>query len=359
MQELRVGVPDRLSTDIGPVIDAEARDNLLAHIERMKANAKQFFQLSLPDELNAQGTFVPPTVLEIGSLDELKREVFGPVLHIVRYRRSELAQVVDAINATGYGLTLGVHSRIDETIDFITARAHVGNIYVNRNIVGAVVGVQPFGGEGKSGTGPKAGGPLYLKRLQKNAPPLLKHTPRSNPVFDALLAWARIHDHQDVLALAPHYLDSTLDGISLELPGPTGERNRLSFTPRGTVLCAASGSASLLNQLAAVFATSNRALVLADDSNQMLSSLPAEVKAHIRVIGEAELDDSEFQIALVETGLRGNLQAQLAARPGAIVGIVDTRQGMPIALWRLVAERALCVNTTAAGGNASLMTLSL
>jgi len=359
MQELRVGVPDRLSTDIGPVIDAEARDNLLAHIERMKANAKGFFQLNLPQELTAQGTFVPPTVLEIGSLDELKREVFGPVLHIVRYRRSDLAQVVAAINATGYGLTLGIHSRIDETIDFITARAHVGNIYVNRNIVGAVVGVQPFGGEGKSGTGPKAGGPLYLKRLQKNAPPLLKHAPRSNPVFDALLTWAGTQGHQDVLALAPHYLDSTLEGISLDLPGPTGERNQLAFTARGTVLCAATGTVSLLNQLAAVLATGNRALVLADDAAQVLSSLPAEVKARIRFIGEAELDDSDFQMALVETGLPGNLPAQLAARPGAIVGIVDTRQGMPIALWRLVAERALCVNTTAAGGNASLMTLGL
>ncbi|HEX8785534.1 MAG TPA: L-glutamate gamma-semialdehyde dehydrogenase, partial [Telluria sp.] len=359
MQELRVGVPDRLATDIGPVIDAEARNNLLAHIERMKAKAKQFFQLALPDELAAHGTFVPPTVLEIGSLDELKREVFGPVLHIVRYRRSALPQVVDAINATGYGLTLGVHSRIDETIDFITARAHVGNIYVNRNIVGAVVGVQPFGGEGQSGTGPKAGGPLYLKRLQKNAPALLKHTPRSTPVLDALLAWARTQGHLDVLALAPHYLDSTLDGVDLELPGPTGERNRLSFTARGTVLCAANGTASLLNQLAAAFATSNRALVLADGAEQLLSSLPAEVKDRIRVVAESELDRCEFQIALVEAGLQGNLQAQLAARPGAIVGIVDTQQGTPIALWRLVAERALCVNTTAAGGNASLMTLGL
>src|SRR5207237_278243 len=156
-------------------------------------------------------------------------------------------------------------------------------------IVGAVVGVQPFGGEGKSGTGPKAGGPLYLKRLQKNAPPLLKHAPRSNPVFDALLTWAGTQGHQDVLALAPHYLDSTLEGISLDLPGPTGERNQLAFTARGTVLCAATGTVSLLNQLAAVLATGNRALVLADDAAQVLSSLPAEVKARIRFIGEAEL----------------------------------------------------------------------
>jgi len=358
MQELRVGVPDRLATDIGPVIDAEAQGNLLGHIERMKASAKQHFSLPLPAELARQGTFVPPTVLEIGSLAELQREVFGPVLHVVRYRRAELAQVVDTINATGYGLTLGVHSRIDETIDFITARAHVGNIYVNRNIVGAVVGVQPFGGEGKSGTGPKAGGPLYLKRLQQDAAPLLTHERRSNPALDALLAWARANGHADVAALADGYMQTTLDGVALDLPGPTGERNRLEFVARGSVLCAAGSRAGLLNQLAAAFATGNRALAL-NGQALLPATLPVEVKARLRMIGEAELDGSEFAMAMVEAGLPGQLPEKLAARPGAIVGIVDTRAQQPVALWRLVAERALCVNTTAAGGNASLMTLGV
>ncbi|MFL6633265.1 MAG: trifunctional transcriptional regulator/proline dehydrogenase/L-glutamate gamma-semialdehyde dehydrogenase [Massilia sp.] len=355
MQELRVGVPDRLSTDIGPVIDREAQQNLLGHIERMKATAKQHFSLALPDALLAQGTFVPPTVLEIGSMSELKREVFGPVLHVVRWRRSDLDKVVDTINATGYGLTLGVHSRIDETIEFITTRAHIGNIYVNRNIVGAVVGVQPFGGEGKSGTGPKAGGPLYLKRLQKDAAPLLKHARRGNNALDGLLAWACANGHGDIANLANGYMETTLDGVRIDLPGPTGERNELDFVPRGTVLCAPNGAASLLNQLAAAFATGNRALVLADAP----AALPVAVKERVRFIDAHELDGSEFAIALVEHGLAGDLQAKLAARPGAIVGIVDTRAGEPVALWRLVAERALCVNTTAAGGNASLMTLGL
>ncbi|MBI3230712.1 MAG: bifunctional proline dehydrogenase/L-glutamate gamma-semialdehyde dehydrogenase PutA, partial [Burkholderiales bacterium] len=172
MQQLRVGCPDRLATDIGPVIDFDAQQQLLGHIANMKASAKQHYELPLPVPRNAgeasNATFVPPTVLEITDLAQLQREVFGPVLHVIRYKRDDLAKIIDSINATGYGLTLGVHSRIDETIDFICARAHVGNIYVNRNIVGAVVGVQPFGGEGKSGTGPKAGGPLYLKRLQRN-----------------------------------------------------------------------------------------------------------------------------------------------------------------------------------------------
>jgi RHH-type proline utilization regulon transcriptional repressor/proline dehydrogenase/delta 1-pyrroline-5-carboxylate dehydrogenase len=363
MQELRVGVPDRLTTDIGPVIDLEAQQNLLAHIERMKSAARQYFSLALAPELEAQGTFVPPTVLEIGSMAELEREVFGPVLHIVRYRRADLAQVVDTINATGYGLTLGVHSRIDETIDFITRRAHVGNIYVNRNIVGAVVGVQPFGGEGKSGTGPKAGGPLYLKRLQKTAPPLLTHERRSNAALDALLSWARARGHGKVISLAEQYMQTTLDGVGIDLPGPTGERNRLEFTPRGTVLCAPATVEGLLNQLAAALATGNRALVLSDKpgriSADLLADLPAETRARLHIIGAAELADADFQMAMIETGRPGKLQTTLAARPGAIVGVNDTQALEPVALWRLVAERALCVNTTAAGGNASLMTLGL
>ncbi|MFK3739302.1 trifunctional transcriptional regulator/proline dehydrogenase/L-glutamate gamma-semialdehyde dehydrogenase [Massilia sp. TN1-12] len=363
MQELRVGVPDRLATDIGPVIDAEAQQNLLGHIERMKATAKQHFSLALPAELQAQGTFVPPTVLEIGSLSELTREVFGPVLHIVRYRRADLPQVIDAINATGYGLTLGVHSRIDETIDFIVSRAHVGNIYVNRNIVGAVVGVQPFGGEGKSGTGPKAGGPLYLKRLQQHAQPLRSagnaRERRADAALDALLDWARGNGHGDVATLAEGYKETSLEGVRIDLPGPTGERNALAFTPRGTVLCAADGTKALLNQLAAVLATGNRALVLADARSQVLSGLPAAVKERVRFIGDAELDGSDIAMALVDANVKGDVQRKLAGRPGAIVGIVDTREQEPVALWRLVAERAVCVNTTAAGGNASLMTLSV
>jgi RHH-type proline utilization regulon transcriptional repressor/proline dehydrogenase/delta 1-pyrroline-5-carboxylate dehydrogenase len=281
------------------------------------------------------------------------------VLHIVRYRRADLPKVIDSINATGYGLTLGVHSRIDETIDFITARAHVGNIYVNRNIVGAVVGVQPFGGEGKSGTGPKAGGPLYLKRLQRGAKPLLQHERKSNVVLEALLDWARGHGHPQVAALAEQYMRTSLSGITLELPGPTGERNRLAFTARGVVLCAAITVDGLLNQLAAAFATENRALVLARSQESVLASLPAQVREQIRFVGEAELPECEFQIAMVEAGLKGDLQAALANRSGAIVGIVDTTEQQEIASWRLVAERALCVNTTAAGGNASLMTLGL
>jgi RHH-type proline utilization regulon transcriptional repressor/proline dehydrogenase/delta 1-pyrroline-5-carboxylate dehydrogenase len=359
MQELRVGVPDRLSTDIGPVIDAEARDNLLAHIERTRLKAKSHFALALPPGLEANGTFVPPTLLEIGALSELTHEVFGPVLHIIRYKRAALPQLVESINASGFGLTLGVHSRIDETIDFIAAHAHVGNIYVNRNIVGAVVGVQPFGGEGKSGTGPKAGGPLYLKRLQRAAPPLLRHERKGTVALDALMVWARTHGQQRVMTLAEQYMRTTLLGATLALPGPTGERNTLSFANRGAVLCAADHGGVLLNQLAAVLATGNRALVPAQSGHLLPDGLPPEVRDRIQVVAGADECSYPFQVALVDASTAHTLRPLLAGREGAIVSMIDTTEEGAIPLWRLVAERALCVNTTAAGGNASLMTLGL
>ncbi len=164
MDELRLGDPMRLDTDIGPVIDDEARRNLEAHAERMAREGKLLRRLPVPPDC-AGGTFFAPHAFEIASISELTREVFGPILHIVRYEADKLDKVCDAINATGYGLTLGVHSRIEETAAFVRERVHVGNVYVNRNQIGAVVGQQPFGGEGLSGTGPKAGGPHYLARF--------------------------------------------------------------------------------------------------------------------------------------------------------------------------------------------------
>ena len=362
MEELRLGSPDRLATDIGPVIDTEAQQNLLRHIERVKGRSTNFYQLALPPG-HEHGTYVAPTVVEISSIGELKREVFGPVLHVLRYKRDDLPALLDAINATGYGLTLGVHSRIDETIDFITARAHVGNIYVNRNIVGAVVGVQPFGGEGKSGTGPKAGGPLYLKRLQRN--PSIKigaHTIHQSaaakanmPALDALLDWARTHGHVNAALLGEQYLHASPIDTSIVLPGPTGERNTLSFAARGRVLCEALRVDVLLNQLAAVLATHNTPVVRGGNEGLIPNGLPAVVRKAIQV--ENELDTAPLDFALAEGACLKDLRPLLAARDGAIVNVIECRAEQAIPLWRLVAERALCVNTTAAGGNASLMTL--
>jgi RHH-type proline utilization regulon transcriptional repressor/proline dehydrogenase/delta 1-pyrroline-5-carboxylate dehydrogenase len=163
MAELKVGPTHLRESDVGPVIDAEAREGLLAHIAQLKGEGKLIAETPLPVDLN--GHFVAPVAFEIGGIAELKKENFGPILHVVRYQASELEQVIAAINGTGYGLTLGVHTRNEATAERIEALARVGNLYVNRNQIGAVVGVQPFGGCGLSGTGPKAGGPSYLLRF--------------------------------------------------------------------------------------------------------------------------------------------------------------------------------------------------
>jgi RHH-type transcriptional regulator, proline utilization regulon repressor / proline dehydrogenase / delta 1-pyrroline-5-carboxylate dehydrogenase len=165
MAELKVGDPGLLSTDVGPVIDTDALCLLDEHAGRMRGEARLIAQAQLDPEATAHGSFFAPSAWEIDSIDRLHKEVFGPALHVVRWKADELDKVIDAINATGYGLTLGIHSRIDETIDRIVSRARVGNAYVNRNQIGAVVGVQPFGGQGLSGTGPKAGGPHYVPRF--------------------------------------------------------------------------------------------------------------------------------------------------------------------------------------------------
>ncbi|MET4804939.1 bifunctional proline dehydrogenase/L-glutamate gamma-semialdehyde dehydrogenase PutA [Limibacillus sp. MBR-115] len=164
MAELRVGNPSLLQTDVGPVIDEEARDMLEAHVTRMSSEAKVLARSDLGKDCK-HGTFVAPTAVEIDSISRLQREVFGPILHVVRYKADRLDQVVEAINGTGYGLTFGIHSRIDSTVNALYHKVRAGNAYVNRNMIGAIVGVQPFGGERLSGTGPKAGGPHYLFRF--------------------------------------------------------------------------------------------------------------------------------------------------------------------------------------------------
>src|SRR5690606_18171065 len=163
-EALVIGNPADLATDVGPVIDAEAKALLDEHVAAMRAAGRKVWQRELGPAC-ANGTFVAPTIVEIDSIADLQRENFGPVLHVARFRADQLEQVIDDINATGYGLTLGLHSRIDATRRLVESRARAGNFYVNRNQVGAVVGSQPFGGEGLSGTGPKAGGPNYVVRF--------------------------------------------------------------------------------------------------------------------------------------------------------------------------------------------------
>jgi len=161
---LIIGDPQNYQTDIGPVISQNAAKQLADHVAAMKKKAKVLFQLELPKHLDSPG-FFPPTLIELTSLSQLKQENLGPILQIIKYRATELNHLIDDVNKSGYGLTLGIHSRINNTINIIVKNCKVGNIYINRNIISAVVGVQPFGGMGLSGTGPKAGGPNYLQRF--------------------------------------------------------------------------------------------------------------------------------------------------------------------------------------------------
>jgi RHH-type proline utilization regulon transcriptional repressor/proline dehydrogenase/delta 1-pyrroline-5-carboxylate dehydrogenase len=360
MRELVIGDPARLATDIGPVIDAAARDPLLAHIERMRSQGRAVHQLSLPESC-AHGCFVPPTLIEIESPAELRREVFGPVVHVLRYDASALGELVAAINATGYGLTLGIHSRIDATVDFIVAQARVGNIYVNRNMIGAVVGVQPFGGEGLSGTGPKAGGPLTLHRLAGTpivTPAMLGAAPATvPPALERLAEWAAGSGRPWLAGLCADYGKQSLLGIRLVLPGPTGEKNTLGFAPRGRLLCLADSLDGTLAQLAAAFATGNTP-VLADDARgrETLALLPDALAGLVGM--QAEGDCTGLAGALTEAAAGNAVAVRLAACDGPLRPTVRASGTPPCyPLFRLLNERVVSVNTAAAGGNATLLSL--
>lgn len=363
MEELSIGDPRHLSTDIGPVIDADAQRMLEAHVESLRRAGRRVFRLPLPPHC-AAGTFVAPTLIEIDSIAELQREVFGPVLHVLRFERAHLERLIDDINASGYGLTLGVHSRIDETIDLVAARAHVGNIYVNRNMIGAVVGVQPFGGEGKSGTGPKAGGLLYLQRLMRGvriAPASVgaerDAARRVNPArLDALAKWAQDAGRQELFELCAAYRDAMLLDCRVALPGPTGERNTQFFAPRGNAVCIADTETQLLVQIAAVLATGNQAVVQdAPLAQSLLRQLPRPVTQDLRVTQDWR---SEPFAMVLFAGAADALRQEIAARDGALVPFVAADEAGRYPLHRLIVERVVSINTAAAGGNASLMTLA-
>jgi RHH-type proline utilization regulon transcriptional repressor/proline dehydrogenase/delta 1-pyrroline-5-carboxylate dehydrogenase len=300
MRELRIGDPAHLATDIGPVIDAAARDGLEAHVAAMRARGFRCLSAALPPGC-ANGVFVAPVVIEIPSLDALEGEVFGPVLHVLRYRSAELPNLIAAINAKGFGLTHGLHTRIDDTIAMVTGAIEAGNVYVNRNMVGAVVGSQPFGGEGLSGTGPKAGGPFYLHRLARGTSPRL-------PASD----------------------------VSVALPGPTGESNTWRLRPRGAVACLGPDDADLVAQMAAARAVGN-------------TVIPPMTEAGGKLAGACD--------AVLVRHADAALRRRVAARPGPILPIVEADAAGGYPLWRLVKEQSLSINTAAAGGNAALLAL--
>jgi len=373
MDEYRTGRPDCLETDAGPVIDEAARDDIERHIAAMRDAGHPIFRAGRldPDECR-HGCFVAPTLIELERPDQLRREVFGPVLHVVRFAGRHLDRLLEQVNALGYGLTLGLHTRIDDTVALVLDRARVGNIYVNRNMIGAVVGVQPFGGEGLSGTGPKAGGPLYVPRLLSAAPPdiairaLASHPPapawlqpvRPGRPLAILWDWAREQGMAELADRCAAYAARLPETAAATLPGPTGQLDVYALRPRGRVLCIADEASDLLAQLAATLATGNDALWQASHQAAALhASLPADIAGHVTVADPAA---SPFDAVLVHA--MGNrlksILRQLARREGPLVPVIDLAPGdAAIPLERLLVERSISINTAAAGGNASLMTM--
>ncbi|RFZ89620.1 trifunctional transcriptional regulator/proline dehydrogenase/L-glutamate gamma-semialdehyde dehydrogenase [Shinella sp. WSJ-2] len=365
LQELTLGRTDSLNVDIGPVITGEARDNIVGHIERMRGLGNKVEQLPLPAAAE-HGTFVAPTIIEIKKLADLQREVFGPVLHVIRFRRADLDRLIDDINASGYGLTFGLHTRLDETIAHVTSRIKAGNLYVNRNIIGAVVGVQPFGGRGLSGTGPKAGGPLYIGRLVQKAPvPPQQDSVHTDQALRDFISWLDRKGKAAEGETARSFANRSALGLVRELAGPVGERNLYALHARGNVLLVPKTEAGLLRQVAAGLATGN---MLAIDNaaalKPVLADLPASVAARLSWTTDWA-KDGPFAGALVEGDAEAvrAVNRKIAALPGPLVLVqaatTEELLSDPEAYclnW-LLEEVSTSINTAAAGGNASLMAI--
>ncbi|QLL43282.1 bifunctional proline dehydrogenase/L-glutamate gamma-semialdehyde dehydrogenase PutA [Sulfitobacter pontiacus] len=315
MDALVMGNPWDISTDVGPVIDETAQKGIAEHIETARAEGRIIAELTAP----TVGTFIAPTMIRVNGIADLEREIFGPVLHIATFKATELDKVIDAINATGYGLTFGLHTRIDDRVQHVSERIEAGNIYVNRNQIGAIVGSQPFGGEGLSGTGPKAGGPNYLPRF--SAPDL-------KVVEDT---W---DSTQKDLPKLPGHSGAFLETITL--PGPTGESNRLSTLPRPALLCMGPGKDTATEQARAVTALGGNAVEL---SGSIDATALTDGPAYGGVLWWGD-----------EATAR-KLEQALSEREGPIIPLL---RGLPDTA-RVRAERHVCVDTTASGGNAQLL----
>jgi len=328
MDELVIGNPWEFSTDIGPVIDAPAKRRIVKHIEGMRSQGRVLKELKAP----AIGTFVAPTVLAVDGIGDLQEEIFGPVLHVVRFDSEDLDAVIAAINATGFGLTFGLHSRIDSRVQQVTSQLHVGNIYVNRNQIGAIVGSQPFGGEGLSGTGPKAGGPAYVPRFLKAE--FCESTAPNGTAAD-------FTEVQKALDVAARRSPAKLN--TLALPGPTGESNQLTRFGRGTVLCLGPSAQHLDAQARSVRAAGCWPVTIGPEGADIPGILTPEHLADLANIDAVVSWSSEQHLRA--------LRQALAQRPGAIVPLICDCDLEP----RLHLERHVCIDTTAAGGNAALL----
>lgn len=376
MDALSIGDPWRSDTDVSPVIDVEAQADIAAYIAEGERTGRLLKALPVP----TAGSYVSPAVLKVGGIEDLQREIFGPVLHVASFKAREIDKVVDAINARGYGLTFGLHTRIDDRVQQIVERIQVGNSYVNRNQIGAIVGSQPFGGEGLSGTGPKAGGPLYLTRFRRTAQtgsfpaPDGAELPLSDlqAMADGLDArnWAARPDRVAVLRKAMSGIGgvvrraltaaAAIDMTPQTLPGPTGESNRLSLHPKGTVLCLGPTAEIAVAQAVQALGAGCAVVIVAPGAPELaapLISAGAPVVARGGVVTAKSVADLTGIAAVAAAGASDwthDLRRALAGRDGAIVPL----ETQIIAPARFVVERHLCIDTTAAGGNASLLASS-
>ncbi len=282
IDELSLGDPWALATDIGPVIDRESQQNIEAYCQEMESQGRLLKKL----DRTRPGFSVPPAVYRIKGIEALEREVFGPILHVASFATDGIERVIDAVNGRGYGLTFGLHTRIDKRVQRVIARLRVGNLYVNRNQIGAVVGSQPFDGEGLSGTGPKAGGPFYVSRLRQTRLATLAmkrgEMEQTNDLTTSTVQCAidqvvgfpvlSIRERFDRLrsALAGRWSDleevllpvKALPLVHWELPGPTGESNRYAVHPGGVVLCFGTSESEGLTQACQALAIGNTVVVV-------------------------------------------------------------------------------------------------
>jgi RHH-type transcriptional regulator, proline utilization regulon repressor / proline dehydrogenase / delta 1-pyrroline-5-carboxylate dehydrogenase len=348
MDELKVGDPWAFDTDLGPVIDLRAKQRFEAYIDEFAAREAVLHRLPTP----GQGTYVAPVVLKVSGIAEMKEEIFGPVLHVATFKSGELDAVVSAINAAGYGLTFGLHTRIDSRVDHVASSIRAGNIYVNRNQIGAVVGSQPFGGEGASGTGPKAGGPNYLKRFWR---PHERFVPSTgvNPLQGISIGFAIAAVDQVKLAVE----QVGIIPAEQSMPGPTGESNTLHTWPRGVVLCLGPDTASARQQADLALSQGNGVLVIAPGAVKIAAELGTNgepIGGVDKKLAPAAIEAGLFVDAVMHFGTETDLKPwrqALARRDGPLIPLI-TR---PSEAEHLIRERHVCIDTTASGGNAELL----
>ncbi|SMX43892.1 bifunctional proline dehydrogenase/L-glutamate gamma-semialdehyde dehydrogenase PutA [Maliponia aquimaris] len=373
LDALVIGDSWNLDVDVSPVIDVDAQKDIMGYIDQHRKAGTLVKTLPAPEG----GTYVTPAIVRVRGIADMEREIFGPVLHVATFKAQEIDKVVDAINARQYGLTFGLHTRIDDRVEQIIDRIQVGNCYVNRNQIGAIVGSQPFGGEGLSGTGPKAGGPLYLTRFRKVGTTASHPAPAGNAISEtdltkALTAldarnWAARPDRVQALrtalsdrsGLVRKALSETaaFDMAPQTLPGPTGESNRLSTYPRGTVLCLGPTSEIAMAQAIQALGVGCGAVIAVPGSPALakpLSDAGAPVRALDGTVDPGVLTHVSGVDVVAAAGASDwtrALRIALSQRAGPIIPLVVDA----IAPERFVLERHLCIDTTAAGGNAKLL----